>query len=235
MFSDNAGIFYERHIGREKIILMHGWGASGAAMKQIFDFLSRWNYDVINVDLPGFGRSEKRAGFDVYDYAETVNKLVEELGLKEVTLIGHSFGGRLAMILAGREWVKRIVLIDAAGLRPKRSLRYRLAVARYKRAKRRGKELSSYGSADYRALDDDMKKVFVKVVNEHLDNVAAKIDKPCAIFWGENDKETPLYMAKRLRKLIAGSKLYFLKGGHFAYAEDFAEFSTLLLSELKGE
>ncbi len=228
-------IFYERHLGKDAAILMHGWGGSHETMKCIYDLLRKWNYDVINVDFPGFGNSDEPKGFGVYDYAYVIDELTKRLNLRSVTLIGHSFGGRIAIILANRPWVKRIVLIDSAGLKPRRGIKYRLRVMAYKRAKRRSKDLSAYGSSDYKALSDNMKGVFVRVVNEDLGGLAEKIDRPCAIFWGNKDKETPLYMAKKLNKLIKGSTLYLLNGGHYAYVEDFSDFALGLTAVMKGE
>ena len=70
------------------------------------------------------------------------------------------------------------------------------------------------------ALSPAMKKVFVRIVNTHLDGLLAKIDVPTLLFWGKEDKDTPPYMAKRFHKGIKDSGLVMLNGaGHFAYAE----------------
>ena len=87
-------------------------------------------------------------------------------------------------------------------------------------AKKDKSELEKYGSADYKALDGVMKETFVKVVNENLYSHFKKIAMPTLILWGEKDKETPLYMAKKLKRIIKNSSLYVIKGtGHFSYLE----------------
>jgi len=228
-------IFYERHLGKDAVIIMHGWGGSVETTKCIYELLSKWNFDVINVDFPGFGSSDAPDDYGIYDYACVIEELAKKLKLNSVTLIGHSFGGRVAMILANCQWVKKIVLIDSAGIKPKRGIKYKLKILAYKKAKKQGKDISKYGSSDYRALNDKMKKVFVNVVNEHLDNVAKKVKKPCAIFWGKNDVETPPYMAKKINKFIKNSTLYWLEGGHYSYIDSYNDFSVLLALWLKGE
>ncbi|MBQ4049047.1 MAG: alpha/beta hydrolase [Clostridia bacterium] len=237
MFSEINGlkIFYERHLGADAVVVMHGWGGSHKTTKCIYELLGKWNYDVINIDFPGFGDSDEPKDFGIYDYAQVVQDLAKKLKLNSVTLVGHSFGGRVALILANKPWVKRIVLIDSAGIKPRRTLTYRLNILKYKRAKRKNKDLSNFGSSDYRALNDNMKGIFVRVVNEHLDGYAKKINKPCCIFWGKNDYETPFYMAKKLNKYIKNSKLFLLDGGHYSYIDDFTDFAVKLTTVLKGE
>lgn len=229
-------LFYERHLGKEPVLLLHGWGGSHLAMKGVYEFLSKWNCDVVNLDFFGFGQSEEPpATFGVEDYAAAVSSLLSKLKLENVTVVGHSFGGRIAILLAADPRVKNIVLIDAAGLKPKRGIRYRRRVRAYNRAKQKGEDLSEFGSDDYRRLTPAMQKVFTAVVNRYLEKEAAAIEKPTYIFWGENDLETPLWMGKKLCDLIAGSTLTVYPGGHYSYLDNFTPFCSRLLQIIKGE
>ena len=74
-----------------------------------------------------------------------------------------------------------------------------------------------------------MKKTFINIVNTYLEEFANKINVPTIIFWGKQDKETPLYMAKRFNKLIKNSELVICKNaGHFSYIDDVNTFINVL-------
>jgi pimeloyl-ACP methyl ester carboxylesterase len=71
-----------------------------------------------------------------------------------------------------------------------------------------------------------MKESFVKIVNEHLDDVVGLIKNPTLIINGKEDKETPLYMAKKLNKLIHDSTLSVYEGaGHFCFIDSPIKFN----------
>ena len=118
-------------------------------------------------DCAGFGKSaEPKAPYTVADYAADVLSLADGLGAERFALVGHSFGGRVALELAAHhpERVCALALVDAAGLRPRRKPSYYLRVAAHKVLKRLvGSGLR--GSSDYRALSPVMKATFVNVVN----------------------------------------------------------------------
>lgn len=217
-----VNIFYERsETGGKPVLLLHGWGGSGKTMLSLYNFLKNINKDIILPDLPGFGRStQPNDDVGIYDYADMIEALLHSLSIEKADVVAHSFGGRIALILASRGLVDKLILIDSAGMKPRWSFRKWLRIKRYKSAKKRGLNLEGYGSADYRALDQTMRKVFVRVVNEHLDGLLPKIKCHTLILWGEDDSETPIYMAKRLKKGIEGSEIIYLHGGHFAYIED---------------
>lgn len=210
----------------ECVVLLHGWGGSSLSMLGLANELSS-KYRVIVPDLWGFGKSQKPPkSFTIFDYADLIEKLLAQLKLSEVTLVGHSFGGRIALILASRhkEFVQSLVLIDSAGLKPKFSLIRYFRIKRYKHLKKlvqAGQKpeyvLDRFGSQDYKTLDEDLKQVFVNVVNEDLSCLLNQIEQKTLILWGRHDKDTPRYMAKTFNKNIKNSKLFWLDGGHFAY------------------
>lgn len=238
MFFSYGGInvFYKRHIGfGVPVVLLHGWGGSNVSFSGAYDYLCGLNRDVIAIDFPGFGSSDfPPPEWGIDDYALCVNELVRLLKLRKATLVGHSFGGRVALCLASYEWIEGIMLVDSAGLKPRFSLKKTYRVWRYKRAKRKGKDLTSFGSLDYLMLSQSMKSVFVRIVNTHLDDRLKSISCPVLIVWGKRDKDTPLYMARKLKRKIKGSTLIFLEGGHFAYAEDYLRFNLILSEFTKG-
>lgn len=216
--------------GERAVVLLHGWGASSGAMDGAYRYLASIGRTVYSVDFPGFGKSDfPPETWGIYDYADCIQYMLSELGLNKPLIVGHSFGGRVALILGARKVASKLVLTDAAGLKPRISLRKKWAIYKYKRAKRKGREPLNAGSADYNALSPAMRKVFVRVVNTHLDGLLPKIDVPTLLFWGKDDRDTPPYMAKRLNKGICGSGLIMMeRAGHFAYAERSDVFNAAL-------
>ena len=133
-------------------------------------------------------------------------------------------------------------MVDSAGIKPKRSLNYYLKVSKYKKLKSKQNKtqkdlerLRKFGSDDYKVLSDIMKQTFINVVNEDLSRCAKFLKCKTLIVWGAKDKETKPFMARKLNKLIIGSKLIFLKdAGHFSFIEKKQEFIIILDSFLKN-
>ncbi|MCM1306286.1 MAG: alpha/beta hydrolase [Bacteroides sp.] len=187
-------------------------------------------YRVTLLDFAGFGESEEpKSVYSVQDYADDVVKLMRLLGIDEATFVGHSFGGRVCLELAGYypNIVKKLALVDSAGLKPRRGLRYYLRVGIHKLLKAVGLK-GLKGSADYRVLSENMRGTFKAVVNYDQTYLLDKIICPTAIFWGNKDKDTPAYMARKLNRNILDSSIFWLNGGHFAYAEDSRKFISIL-------
>lgn len=225
-------IFYERERGENlPVLILHGWGCDVNVMRRIFYFLAQRGHDVVSVDLPGFGRSGMpRSDYTIFDYSSLIEELIKTLFRRPVALLGHSFGGRIAIILGSSPLIDRLILVAAAGMKPRRRPSYYIRLARYKLITKVLKKPScDAGSDDYRALKPEMKRVFVSVVNTHLERQAKMVNVPTLIIWGACDDQTPPYMAKRLNRLIKGSALIMLKGcGHFCFTDDFLSFSLAL-------
>lgn len=210
----------------EVVVLLHGWGGSSASMLGLMNKLQD-NYRVIALDLWGFGKSDV-PGKDttIYDYAVWVAEFMEMLDIYKAHIVGHSFGGRIGIILGSMfpEKVHTLTLIDSAGLRTKKSKKQKKEEEEYKRLKQEvesGEQdpmvLKKYGSSDYKNLSGNMRDVFVRVVNTDLGKDAMNISVPTNIIWGKKDMDTPPSMARKLKRYIARSKLNWLKGGHYAY------------------
>ena len=200
---------------------MHGWGGEIASFKGLADALAD-HFRVVLIDLYGFGKTpHPDHPLTIGNYAEGVASLVESLGIEEAILVGHSFGGRIAMrIAAARTFVSGMVLIDSAGAKPRRGVRYHIKVAAYKLGRKLHIAALPKGSADYRALSGPMKRTFVNVVNENSEKDASRIAVPTLLIWGTADRDTPLFMCRRLHKRIKDSEVLYLEGaGHFSYLE----------------
>ena len=152
------------------------------------------------------------------DYANRVRDILDELKICHCVVVGHSFGGRVGIRLCGDDRVSALALLSPAGMRPRRGLKYYMKIIRYKTFKKLGKDVSGMGSEDWRQLTEAQKRTFVNIVNTYQEKEARKIRKPVLLLWGGEDKSTPVYMAKRLYRLIKESTLYVYPNcDHFFY------------------
>lgn len=233
MFYNYNGIkiFYRlKGEGKERVVLcLHGWGRSSDDFEGLVKNFSRKTF--LMVDFPPFGQSEKEiVGWSIFTYAQMVMSLCEHLNIKSVDIVAHSFGGRVATIISAVEcaFVHSCVLTGSAGMKPKRKLNYYYKVYRYKICKKFGKNLLNQGSQDYQCLSPAMKSTFVNVVETHLEDYAKQIKAKTLLVWGIDDDQTPLYMARRLNKLIKNSRIELLSGAHFAFMENKYKFFSLV-------
>lgn len=225
-------INYEQLGQGENLLILHGWGYDISLLMPLARALAD-SYRVTLADMPGHGGSpEPESPITVYDYANIVSGLMENLNIESAYILGHSFGCRLAIILAAQkpEKVKRLVLCGAAGIRDRRGIKYYAKTYSYKCAKFfiktfAPKKFDSWrknrGSEDYRKLSDVMKATFSKVVNEDLTPLLGKIKAPAFLIWGENDTATPLYMADIMEKEISDcAKVVYKNRTHYAFLEE---------------
>lgn len=213
----------------EDIVFLHGWGASISAFLFVAKTISS-KFRVTLLDFAGFGESEEPdKTYTVADYAADVIALTRLIGIEKAVFVGHSFGGRVCLELASNypELVYKLVLVDSAGLKPRRGLKYYVKIGVHKLLRKLGLK-GLKGSADFRVLSPTMRETFKKVVNYDQTSLLGNIKCPTAIFWGDGDRDTPAYMARRLNKNIADSSIFWLNGGHFAYAEDSGKFISIL-------
>ncbi len=245
----NYEIFGE---GEPLVLLLHGWGASLELYRPTMAVVGE-RYRVAALDFPGFGGSdEPNDAWHVGDYADLVEEFVRFLGAERVILFGHSFGGRVSIKLASRETLpfklEKIVLIDSAGILPKKSFKSKLKSRLYKigrsimgSAPMRKlfpdaveKMRKKVGSADYNAASPMMRRVLVNTVGEDLEPLLERIKVPALLIWGENDTATPLGDAKIMESKIPNAGLVVLKGaGHYSFIDDRFTYERVIRSFLK--
>ena len=232
------------------VILMHGWGCNHSTLKSIEAQLTP-GFKVYNVDFPGLGGSnEPSAVWGVEEYTSLIEDFARQEHIESPILLGHSFGGRVGILFASRNKVHKLILVDAAGVKPRRSLRYYYKVYSYKAikhallfflGKKRGETaLNSYrakvGSSDYSNASPMMRAILSKVVNEDLKSVMPKIACPTLLIWGANDTATPLADAKIMEKLIPDAGLVSFDGvGHYSFLENPYQFAAVLKSFLSKD
>lgn len=208
------------------VVFLHGWGGGLESFSGAFRAVTDMGVPALNFAFP----KKVPSDWGVYDYASYLNNFLRSKDISDPIVIGHSFGGRIGIITAAQGLCSKLMLVDSAGMRPHFCLRKKLAVARYHRSIKRGKPLDGSGSIDYNNTDPEMRGVFVRIVNTHLEKLLPYIKCPTLIVWGKTDGETPPYMAKRLNARIDGSRLEYLDGGHYAYVESHYGFVRLVKS-----
>lgn len=237
----NTNLFFTKEGNGNDVLFLHGWGCNSSTFCAFQSRLKEFN--TIAVDLYGFGNTplpiDAKDGLSVEYYADKIADFIKNQNLKNLSVIGHSFGGRIAIVLCAKypQLVSKLVLISSAGLN-RFSLKKWLKIKSYKllklfakNNKKLSKKLSQKGSADYKACNDALRPTFLRVINQPLQDFASKIACDTLLIWGNKDKDTPLWMAKRFNKIIKKSGLVIIKNtGHFCFLEN----SNLVLAVLKS-
>ena len=232
------------------ILLMHGWGCNLTTVASIRKLLER-KMRVVSIDLPGHGKSdEPHEVWGVEEYTRLVEKFIDATGLGNPIPLGHSFGGRISILLSSRRPIKTVLLVDAAGVKPRRPLKYYFKVYSFKAAKKvlplilgrkQGEKIintwrGKAGSADYNAASPMMKAILSKCVNEDLTHVMPDIKASTLLIWGKNDTATPMRDAKIMERLIPDAGLVAFDGcGHYSFLDNPAGFAAVVKSFLKDE
>lgn len=249
---NNWNINYEVLGEGNPAILLHGWLATLETMRPIANDLSR-NFKVYLVDVVGFGKSDlPEHPLKSDDFGNFLRDFMEKLKIKSPILIGHSNGGRMIINAVGRGIVsaKKVILIDSAGIKPKRSLGYYVKVSFYKVGKfflnllPNTKKIKSFkeklrnnvGSSDYKASSNVLKETMKIIVNEDVTELLPKISVPTLLFWGTLDTATPISDAKKMEKLIPDCGLIEYPGAsHFSYLENINNFNAVVNEFLKND
>ena len=242
-------INYEVEGEGKNVILLHGWLANLETMKPIANHLKKY-FKVYNVDIIGFGKSDlPNEPLRTDDFGDFLNNFIKELKIENPILIGHSNGGRTILNYATRQLgsINKIVLIDSAGIKPKRKLSYYIKVYTFKFLKKilpnnektkklREQILGKFGSTDYKNSPEVLRKTMSNIINEDMTKQLPNIKVPTLLVWGEKDTATPLRDAKIMEKLIPDSGLVTYKeAGHFSYIDCLPNFLIVLDEFLKND
>ena len=226
---NNTKINYEiKGNGEKLVVFLHGWGAGSEMFLPLAKEIYKEGNSFLFIDFPPFGKSEEpKTVWTIQDYKamalQIIQHILDEQNYTSLDIISHSFGGRIAILLASENELKlnKLILIGAAGIKPKRGFIYKTKVLKYKIMKKFApQKAANMGSEDYKKLSSTMKQTFKNIVNTDLASLCDKISCQTLIIYGQKDKETPIYMAKKLHKSIKNSKLIIVNGAHhFVYLE----------------
>lgn len=234
------------------IILLHGWLANLETMRPLANNLCR-NFKVYLVDVVGFGKSDlPEYPLKTDDFGNFLKEFIDKLNIENPILIGHSNGGRMIINAVGRGIVsaKKVVLIDSAGLKPKRSIKYYLKIGFYKCGKFilnllpdtktvkafKEKLRNNVGSSDYKQSANVLKETMKNILNEDLSHLLPKISVPTLLFWGSLDTATPISDGRKMEKLIPDCGLIEYAGSsHFSYLENLNNVNSVLNEFFKND
>ena len=235
------------------ILVLHGWGGSSDSWVKVQEILSEKGYQVIAPDFPGLGVSANPPiAWGVEEYADFVLRFAEKLELDKFFLLGHSFGGRIAINFSTLHpnKLKSLILIGSAGLQRSKSwsLRQRVVIKGLKffhflaelpilnifyNSLRRAIYIFS-GTRDYYSIKSPvMRETFKKVIEEDLFDCLPQIKNKTLVVWGEKDNLTPQSIAHLLKEKIADSELAIIPGvGHSPHLKSPEQLSEIILKFL---
>lgn len=229
-------IIYTDEGNGEAVVFLHGWGSNRKLFNGLINAVSS-KYRAIAPDLPGFGDTpEPKEAWDVGGYADCVIAFLKQLNITKAVFVGHSFGGRIIFKLFEKGnlpfEIEKIILIDSAGVKPKKTIKQKIKQRIYKISKNILKPIALFypdvlenlrkknGSADYNAASPLMRRCLVLTVNEDLTHVFPSVNVPSLLIWGDCDDATPISDAQLMKKTIPDAGLVICEGaGHYSFLQ----------------
>jgi pimeloyl-ACP methyl ester carboxylesterase len=235
----------------ETILILHGWQSSSETWKKVIEILEK-KLRVICPDLPGFGKSfslEKK--WKIKDYVEWLEDFVDYFNLNNFYLFGHSFGGKLAIKFSfeNQTRIKCLLLCSPSVIRPKLGINQKFIVflakfSNFLFPKKFFGNLREFltnvfcflflRNSDYCKAKGVIRETFKEIIKEDVFSQISNFNLKTVIFWGKNDKITPVEHAFLLKQKIKNSKLEILEGlGHSPHLEDPERFCRILVENLE--
>ena len=233
----------------QDIVLLHGWGGCVDSWKPLMRDLQAHAH-VSALDFPGHGRSdEPPTPWNVSDFAQATADWMRAADIKKADIVAHSFGGRVAIVLAAEypELVGKLVLtgVPVPGLlenqpnatkqlrgfvyRALRSLCSPRLLGDARAARLREALVQHFGSPDYRVLSPSMRQTFNRVIAQNLAVFLPKIRAATLLIWGSEDTAAPLTIAQMLEKRLQDAGLVVFEGAdHFAYLREYPRFYAIV-------
>lgn len=224
--------FDNEAFGKKVIVFLHGWGCDKENLRGVYLPLCD-DLRIISVDLPGFGKSERpKETWGSLDYAKDIADFLRSYGIEKYSLFGHSFGGKIAFLIAYLfpNNVEKLILMSANVLRNHRSFNWYLKVGCYKLTKffmnafcspeKVEKWKKHFGSDDYKN-SEGMRDILVKEVNEDFSSLLWQIKAPVFLYWGKKDTATPVWMANKLKRMLPDCGMFIVNNGtHYPFLQD---------------
>ena len=229
----DVNINYIQYGKGKDILLLHGWGQNIEMMKPLGDNFSN-RFRITILDFPGFGKSEEpKEPWDIEKYSAMLEKFVKAVNIKKPIVIGHSFGGRVAIRYSARNPIEKLVLFGSPCIRITENLSLTVKILKKLKTLPGLNSLGEYmkkyiGSRDYKSASPIMRQTLVNVVNEDLSKYAREIEEPTLLIWGEYDTEAPVNEARELEKIMIDAALIVLPGTHYAYLENLPRVVSIL-------
>ncbi|MGI6278902.1 MAG: alpha/beta fold hydrolase [Patescibacteria group bacterium] len=211
--------FQEFGKGRQKIIFLHGWQQNSKSFLSLVPFLYR-QFKLYLLDLPGFGKtplSPKLSSSD--NYAQLISQWLQKKQINKPIIVGHSFGGKVAALLASQypQELEKLILIASAGILHPRWW-YPISAKVPPTIKQKLKPITGnfFASRDFKEAGP-LQPMLANIVKEDLRPVFANIRTPTLIIWGKDDQELPPTDGQKINRLITNSQLEIIPAGHFPF------------------
>ena len=222
----------------QTIVLLHGWGQNIDMMRPIGDNFAD-KYQVLIIDLPGFGKSsEPKYPWTLDDYVNALHELFTNLKIEKPIVMGHSFGGKLSLLYASRYETSKLVLFASPiNHNHKVSLKSKILkqIKKLPLMDSFGEYMKKYlGSTDYKNSSPIMRKILVNHVSYDIYDKLESVKVPTLIIWGENDITVDPSVAYEIDSVLKDSGVVMLPGTHYAYLENLNHVNNILESFLEG-
>lgn len=230
------------------VVLLHGWGDDHRTFSGLRKELEG-NYQVLALDLPGFGETQRPPEvWDLDNYAEFVKDALAKLELGQpYAVVGHSNGGALAIraFSLGALRPQKLILLAASGVRTgQRTKRFFLKIVakvgdvatiwlpeRYRQALRK----SLYGVAGSDMLvAPELEDTFKKTVRQDVQADAVTVDAPTLLIYAADDDAVPVDDGRQYNSLIKNSQLQVIdSAGHFVHHDQPEQVTKLIKGFIK--
>lgn len=220
------------------LVFLHGWGQNIEMMQPVANpFYKKFN--ILIVDLPGYGLStEPTYPWEVSDYVECIHELIKKLKLKDIALIGHSFGGKISLLYSSKYDVKKLILFGSPFKKEQEKMSFKIKTLKQLKKIPGLNKLENFakkhiGSTDYRNASVMMRKILVNTVNLDITEDVKKIKCPTVIIWGTEDEAVDIKRAYELENLIEDAGLIVYENRtHYAYLENLGQTINIMNSFL---
>jgi len=217
---------------QEIIVFLHGWGSNKEVMKKGFgDTLKHFKH--FYIDMPGFGKSSNEYILTTKEYSQIIELFLETLELHptNITIAGHSFGGKVATLLHP----KNLILLSSAGILEEKSPKVKAKIKLAKVMNKLGVSILSklFRSKDVNTMSENMYGTFKNVVDEDFRKEFGQYDGNAIIFWGKSDTATSLESGKKIATLIKNSHFYDFEGDHYFFLKHSKEIEKIIQHTIK--
>ncbi len=240
------------------ILILHGWGSCAKRWQKVKEILTKQGLKVIVPDLPGFGDNPSPSQpWSIDDYVEWVKNFSSGFD-KPLFLLGHSFGGRIAIKFSAKypEKISGLILCGAPAIKDKLNIKHITVRALAKFSSKfsflpfyqffRKNFLFSFfrkifykyilGKTDYLKAQGIMKETFKKIIAEDSLPYLSQIKTKTLIIWGEKDNYVSVKLAPIIKAQISNSDLKILpKIGHSPHIECPEKLCEIILDFLKTQ
>ncbi|MFC1789617.1 alpha/beta fold hydrolase [Patescibacteria group bacterium] len=228
------------------ILIIRGWESRIKNWQKLIILLENHGYKVYSPDLPGFGQNPPPQNpWSIDDYVGWVSDFCEKNNLSQIFLLGHSFGGGVAVKYSIKypDKIRKLILVGSAIVRRKTG--HKKPIGKVARWIKKISFMPFYPfirkfayrfvfKSDYPFEEGIMKETYLKVISENLIGYLFQINTPTLIVWGKKDDLTPVKDANLIKEKIRGADLKILPEiGHNLHSEIPGKFADIIINFIK--